>query len=162
MQVETMAVTYAQTKSGARVVMNTGDYVTISEAGKGVLFRLIGDGGSIEFYAWEPRYRLLNPAHPQGKMIEVEPGPQTAHQKYLEILADQIDEGWPDYTIPQSSLMALELCEAAYLSNRYGCLVRLPLADFVPPPVNNWQPGQPYSGEGGGRDGRRLPPVDPA
>jgi predicted dehydrogenase len=162
MQVETMAVTYAQTRSGIRVVMNTGDYVKVSEEGKGVVFRLIGTAGQIEFYAWEPRYKLLNQDHPQGQLIEVDPGSQSAHQRYLEFLAEQIDEHEADYTLPESSLQALELCEAAYLSNQYHCLVKLPLTDFIPPLPNNWQPGQPYSGEGGGRNGRQLPPVEPA
>lgn len=52
--------------------------------------------------------------------------------------------------------MALELCEAAYLSGQHGCLVTLPLAAFAPPAPVDWAPGQPYSGQGGGRDGRQL------
>ena len=67
-----------------------------------------------------------------------------------------MDAGAPDYAIAESSLMALELCEAAYRSAAQGCLVTLPLETFVPPPTNDWAPGQPYSGRGGGRDGRRL------
>jgi len=56
MQVETLAVTYAQTRSGVRVVMQTGDEVRIVPSAslrtgppeKGTLFRLIGTRGMIE------------------------------------------------------------------------------------------------------------------
>lgn len=160
MQVETRAVTYAQTRSGVRVVMNTGDYVQTSQAGKSTLFRLIGSQGTLDFYGWEPRYRLLNAQYPQGRTFEVEPGPRANHQRHLEALAQQMDRGEPDYSVAESSLAALELCEAAYLSCRHHCSIPLPLSRFQPPPPNDWEPGVPYSGEGGGRDGRKLPPVD--
>ncbi|HET9224088.1 MAG TPA: hypothetical protein VFO07_16360 [Roseiflexaceae bacterium] len=75
---------------------------------------------------------------------------------HLEQLAEQIDSGMPDYRVAESSLAALELCEAAYLSAEHGCLVRLPLSQFNLPPPTDWRPGQPYVGSGGGRDGRRL------
>lgn len=156
MQVETQAVTYLQMQSGLRVVMNTGDFVKSSEPGESILFRLVGTLGAIDFYAWKSRYRLCNAEFPQGQTIEVEPGPRAAHQKYLELLADQIDNQTPDYTWPVASLAALELCEAAYLSNQHRCLVSLPLANFIPPSASAWEPGKPYSGQGGGRDGRRL------
>lgn len=156
MQVETQAVTYIQMQSGLRVVMNTGDFVKSSEPGESILFRLVGTRGSIDFYAWKSRYRICNAAFPHGQTIEVDPGPRSAHQKYLELLADQIDKQTPDYTWPAASLAALELCEAAYLSNQYRCMVPLPLADFIPPAITSWEPGKPYAGQGGGRDGRRL------
>jgi hypothetical protein len=70
-----------------------------------------------------------------------------------------MDRNEPDYALAESSLMALELCEAAYLSHRYRCAVSLPLSNFVPSPLTDWDPGQPYRGEGGGRDGRKLPPA---
>ena len=47
----------------------------------------------------------------------------TGHQVHLEQLAEQIDSGLPDYRVAESSLAALELCEAAYLSAEHGCLV---------------------------------------
>jgi hypothetical protein len=50
----------------------------------------------------------------------------------------------------------MNICKVAYLSARYGCEVRLPLEDFQPPQSNEWQPGEPYAGQGGGRDGRKL------
>ena len=159
MQVETLAVTYAQTASGTRVVMNTGDYVTFSEPVANTLFRLVGTLGTIDFYGWETRYRILNAAYPQGRLFEFEPGATTLHQRHLENLAAQIDWAQPDYTIAEGSLAALELCEAAYVSIRNGSVpVPLPLDDFTPPPAVDWQPGLPYSGQGGGRNGRRLPP----
>ena len=157
LQVETLAVTYAQTHSGVRVVMQTGDYVKIPREGKGFLFRLIGDAGMIEFWGWESTYRLLNAQYPAGLLVQVPPHPQSGHQRHLERLAAQMDTGTPDYTIAEGSLMALELCEGAYLSSRYHCAVSLPLEDFVPPPPTGWEPGKPYSGHGGGRDGRNLP-----
>ena len=157
MQVETMAVTYAQTQSGVRVVMNTGDHVKVSEEGKGTLFRLVGTRGVITFYGWEPRYWLLDEAHAGGALIEVDPGARSAHQRHLEHLAEQMDCGEPDYAVAESSLAALELCEAAYLSCRYHCPVTLPLSAFVVPEPTDWVPGRPYSGTGGGRDGRSLP-----
>ncbi len=159
MQVETLAVTYAQTTSGVRVVMQTGDYVQTSEVGKDTLFRLVGTGGTLDFYGWEPRYRLLNADHPHGALIEVAPGPRSAHQRHLENLAMHMDNGQPDYSVAQGSLMALEMCEAAYLSGRNGGVpVTLPVEAFVVPPAVDWQPGLPYRGEGGGRNGRTLPP----
>lgn len=158
MQVETQAVTYVQMQSGLRVVMNTGDFVKISEPGESLLFRLVGTQGTIDFYAWKSRYRICNAEFPHGQTIEVDPGPRSAHQKYLELLADQIDKQAPDYIWPAASLAALELCEAAYLSNQYRCMVPLPLADFIPPAITSWEPGKPYAGQGGGRDGRRLTP----
>lgn len=158
MQVETTAVTYIQMQSGLRVVMNTGDYVKSSEPGESILFRLVGAQGTLDFYAWKSRYRLCNAEFPQGQLIEVEPGPRSAHQKYLELLADQIDQQTPDYTWPAASLAALELCDAAYLSNQQRCAVSLPLTKFSAPLATDWAPGKPYRGQGGGRDGRRLPP----
>ncbi len=156
MQVETRAVTYIQFQNGLRVVMNTGDEITLSHKNKIILFRLIGTKGTLDFYGWESCYRLLNADFPEGECIQVDPGPKPAHQRHLERLADQIDKNEPDYTIPESSLSALELCEAAYLSHRHRCAVAFPLATFTPPEPTDWNPGRPYSGSGGGRDGRKL------
>lgn len=61
-----------------------------------------------------------------------------------------------DYTIPESSLMALGICEAAYLSSRHRCKVTFPFSEFTPPAEPDWTPGEPYTGSGGGRDGRKL------
>ena len=153
-QVETTAVTYAQTQGGVRAVMHTGDDV-VTRPGKGTVFRLVGTGGVIEFWAWESAYRLLNPAHPRGEVFQVPPYPVSNHQRYLEMLAGQISAGTVDYALAETSLVALELCEGAYLSSAHRCKVTLPLADFTPPPEPDWRPGQPYDGRGG-RDGRRL------
>ncbi|MCC6442412.1 MAG: Gfo/Idh/MocA family oxidoreductase [Armatimonadetes bacterium] len=156
MQVETVAVTYAQTRSGVRVVMHTGDEIKINREGKSFLFRLVGTGGQIEFWGWENGYLLLNARHPEGRLIIPDEYPITGHRRHLENMAAMIDSGVPDYTVPESSLMALELCEGAYLSSRHRCQVRLPLEGFAPPAPSDWDPGIPYSGQGGGRDGRRL------
>lgn len=156
MQVETVAVTYAQLCDGTRVVMHTGDEVEVSREGAGTLFRLVGTEGMLEFYGWEPRYRLLNGAHPAGELVEVSVGPRSGHERHLEHLALAMDRGKPDYAVAESSLAALEMVEAAYLSCRYGCQVTLPLSAFAPPEPSDWAPGMPYSGHGGGRDGRKL------
>ncbi len=156
MQVETMAVTYAQTASGVRVVMNTGDFVQTSEPDVQTLFRLVGRKGTLDFYGWAPRYRLCNAEYPDGRVFEVTLGPRSNHQRHLESLANQMDAGTTDYSVAEGSLMALEMCEAAYLSCRYGGLVKLPLVDYEAPQPVDWAPGLPYSGQGGGRDGRKL------
>ncbi len=160
MQVETTAVTYAQTQSGIRVVMNTGDDVQINREGKNTLFRLVGDQGVIEFWGWENAYRIVNAEFPSGQTIVPQEAATSRHQRHLERLAAMIDGAPLDYTIPASSLMALEICEAAYLSSRYRCKVTFPFNQFVPPPpvsgLPEWNPGEPYAGTGGGRDGRKL------
>jgi predicted dehydrogenase len=158
-QVETNAVTLAQTRGGVRVVMQTGDYVRILPQGKGALFRLVGTRGWLEFYGWESRYWLLNEKHPRGELIEVESSTQTGHTRHLLNLAAQIDRGEPDYAVAESSLMALEVCEAAYLSHRLRCQVNLPLNRFTRPAPNGWDPGKLYDPSLGGRDGRKLPPL---
>ena len=161
MQVETEAMTLAQTRGGVRLVMHTGDYVPISVEGKGVVFRLVGSAGTLTFYAWESAYHLLSSDHPSGHLHQVDPAPGTAHQRHLEALAAHMDAGTADYTVAEGSLAALEICEAAYLSSRRRCTVSLPLTGFSPPPLTDWDPGRPYRGDGGGRDGRHLPPAGP-
>ena len=156
MQVETTAVTYAQTRSGVRVVMNTGDDVLVNREGKGTLFRLIGTAGQIEFWGWENAYHLLNAEFPEGKTFTPTPLPGTGHQRHLEHMADMMDSGEVDYTIPEGSLVALEICEGAYVSSRHRCKVTFPVDEFVPPTPPDWDPGIPYSGQGGGRNGRKL------
>ena len=163
MQVETIAVTYAQTQSGVRFVMNTGDVVNVDPAAGGfeTLFRIVGTHGLIEYPAWSDRFRILNAAHPHGQEVHVPDGPVNGHRRHLERLAVQIHMGQiraaqPDWTMIESSLRALEVCEGAYLSSQHRAQVRFPIHEFVPPSSNDWQPGQPYSGVGGGRDGRKL------
>lgn len=156
MQVETTGVTYAQTVSGIRVVMNTGDDVLVNREGKGTLFRIVGTEGQIEFWGWENGYRLLNRAFPAGELLTPPSLPGSAHQRHLEAMAAMIDAGTLDYAIPESSLLALEICEGAYISSRHRCKVTFPVDAFIPPPPNDWDPGTPYSGQPGGRDGRRL------
>jgi predicted dehydrogenase len=157
MQVETTAVTYAQTKSGIRVVMNTGDNVKVNREGKETLFRIIGTKGHIEFWAWENGYYILNEEHPKGRHIIPDELQVIGHQRYLEQLAEMIWTGKPDYAIPESSLAAMEIVEGAYLSSRTNCKVTFPVDRFsVPQQDNPWIPGIPYNGTNGGRDGRKL------
>jgi hypothetical protein len=62
-----------------------------------------------------------------------------------------------DYSVAQSSLTALEICEASYISSRYQCKVAFPFDKFsIPDDREKWEMGIPYSGTGGGRDGRKL------
>lgn len=157
MQVETMAVTYAQTRSGVRVVMQTGDDVQINREGNHfTVFRFVGTAGVLTYSAWENSYVLQNARYPHGQEFSPAEFPVSGHQRHLEGMAAMMDAGRPDYTIPDSSLLALELCEGAYLSSRHRCMVTFPVDAFVPPPRPDWDPGMPYSGSGGGRDGRKL------
>ena len=157
MQVETTAVTTAQTRSGIRVVMHTGDDVLVNaDRGTSTLFRLVGTAGQIEFWGWANGYHILNAEYPRGETIVPAVLPGTAHQRHLERLADMIDSGEIDYTVPTSSLLALEICEGAYVSSRHRCKVTFPVDAFRPPAPPDWDPGMPYSGQGGGRDGRKL------
>ena len=159
LQVETEAITYVQTRSGIRAVLHTGDEVRTLRDGARTLFRIVGTAGLIEFAGWKSEYRIQSAAHPGGATITVDAGPTSPHRLHLEKLAAQMDAGQTDYTVAESSLTALELCEAAYLSHRHHCKVPLPLSTFHPTPAPVWDPGQPYRAELGGRDGRKLAPV---
>ncbi len=159
MQVETSGVTYVQTRSGVRFVMHTGDQVLVTEErGRETtsLFRLVGTEGVITFFGVHPVYRILNAENPTGTDIRPEPFSQTEHEIHLNHMAAQIDNGIPDYTVADSSLTALECCEAAFLSHRHRCKVTFPLKAFRPPADSDWDPGAIYGGEGGGLDGRSL------
>jgi len=156
MQVETTSVVYGQTAGGVRVVMESGDEVNVGREGTNILFRIVGSAGLIEFWGWKPGYYILNAAHPKGENVAVEKQEVAGHRAQLENMARMIDSGKPDYAIPDSALLALEICEGAYVSNRHRCKVTFPVAKFAPPPLPDWDPGVPYSGHGGGRDGRNL------
>jgi predicted dehydrogenase len=156
MQVETVAVTYVQMVNGVRVVMQTGDSIRSNGHRTGATFRIIGTAGVIEFWGWEPDYYLMNARHPGGIIITPEEQASSLHQRHLENLLPMIASGEPDYSVPESSLVALEICEAAYLSAKHGVEVKFPLERFDIPGPNDWEPGMPYLGQGGGRDGRKL------
>jgi predicted dehydrogenase len=156
MQVETVAVTYVQMVNGVRIVMQTGDTIRSNGRRKGITFRIIGTAGQIEFWGWQPDYYLINANHPRGIVIAPEEERTSLHQRHLENLLPMIASGQPDYSLPESSLGALEICEAAYLSARHGVEIRFPLDQFKIPAPNDWQPGEPYTGQQGGRDGRKL------
>jgi predicted dehydrogenase len=155
LEVETEAVTYAGTGTGARIAMHTGDFVPTARPDKFLVFRLYGSEGSAEFWGWEDRFLLRTAEEPAGELFEVPSFEASPHQIYLEQLADMVASGQRDYELPELSLAALEICEAAYVSNRSRCAVRLPLASFVPPSQVSWDPGAPYRGTGG-RNGRAL------
>jgi predicted dehydrogenase len=156
LQVETEAVTLATGANGTRLILNTGDYVPLARADAACLMRIVGEDGYIEYCAWEDRYRLVT-AKEGNRVVVVDPSPVSGHRRHLEHLADLIDGGTLDYEIPDSSVRALEVVEAAYLSNRVRASVILPLKGYQPPVATDWDPGTPYSGVGGGRDGRKLP-----
>jgi predicted dehydrogenase len=156
MQVETVAITYVETANRVRLILQTGDFIRLNTQGKKTLFRLAGTGGLIEFWGWEKGYSILNAQYPAGQIIVPDEFPVVGHRRHLENLAEQIRSGATDYRLPDSSLTALEVCEAAFLSWQHRCQVRFPLASFVPPPASEWHPGKPYRGTGGGRDGRKL------
>jgi hypothetical protein len=141
------------------MILQTGDFIRVNTPGKSVLLRLVGPRGIVEFWAWENAYFLLNAEYPNGRTIIPEELTVLGHRYHLENLAGQIQSRTPDYRLPESSLTALEICEAAFLSSKHRCQVRFPLASFVPPNVTDWEPGKPYSGVGGGRDGRKLESV---
>jgi predicted dehydrogenase len=156
MQVETVSVTYVENVNGVRMILQTGDFIRVNTPGKNTLFRLVATGGIIEFWGWEKGYSILNARYPAGQVIVPDEFPVFGHRRHLENLATQIQSGTPDYRLPESSLTALEICEAAFLSRQHRCQVRFPLASFVPPAPSDWEPGKPYHGIGGGRDGRKL------
>jgi predicted dehydrogenase len=155
MQVETEAITMARTTNGVRVLLNTGDHVPVWRDDTPCLMRIVGDRGYIEFGAFEPRYLLVADGHDR-ELVEVEPFAVSGHQRHLEFLADQVATASRDYLIPETSLQALQIVEAAYESIRVGGSVTFPLGATQPERDVHWDPGQPYSGTGGGRNGREL------
>ena len=155
MQVETDAITLARTVSATRLIMHTGDRVPMSRNDTVALFRIIGDDGFIEFGAYESHYTLVTPGHERVR-VDVPPFEVSGHQRHLEYLAAQIADGSRDYSIPEASLQALEIVEAAYESARVHGTVLLPINGEQPERPADWNPGAPYSGVGGGRNGREL------
>lgn len=156
MQVETTGVTYAQTKSGIRVVMNTGDNVLTDPDVPGTPYRIVGSGGLIVFSGWGDSYYILNSESPSGAVVKTGNYTESGHQRHLEVMAGMIDSGLVNYDVANSSLTALELVEGAYISSRHSCKVTFPVDFFTPPGSIDWNPGMPYLGTGGGRDGRKL------
>ena len=167
MQVETVASLVVTAADGARIALHTGDHVPMSAPAAGTLIRLVGSEGLIELPGWEPRYRIVSARHRadagdaagSASEVQVSSGPPS-HAAYLDRLADQIAAGTPQWEQVELSLAALELCDAAYTSAREGRAVRLGGGTGLRAPTaaaaGNWDPGRPYSGSGGGRDGRRL------
>ncbi len=161
MQVETVASLVVTTADGARIALHTGDEVPLSAPAAGTLIRLVGSEGLLELPGWEPRYRIVGAGRAAEGAGEVQvPAGPPSHAVYLDRLADQIAAGTPQWEQVELSLAALELCDAAYTSAREGRAMRLGAGNGLRAPAapepGNWDPGRPYSGSGGGRDGRRL------
>ena len=153
LQVETAATTSIIHESGLRVILHTGDETPINVEGKAFVFRLLGERGWIEFWGWENGF-LFN-----GERVVPQEFPVTGHRYHLERLAEQCVGAPRDMTVATSSLEALELCEAAYLSGRHHTQIALPLSASSPiltDSPSDWVAGLPYSGQGGGRDGRQF------
>jgi hypothetical protein len=100
-----------------------------------------------------PDYYLVSPAFPHGKLFEPEEQPVSLHRRHLDSLIPMLRSKEPDYSLPESSLKALEICEAAYISAKHGVEVRFPFDEFALPEPSDWQPGTPYFGEPNMRDG---------
>ena len=156
LQVETESAVLARTTAGTRILVNSGDYLPTSHARKEAVFRFVGTGGVAEFCGWDPGFQMISAsAGDEHPGLPPEPA-LIGHARYLHDLAGMIATGARDYAGAERSVAALEVCEAAYLSARLGCNVTLPLSEFVAPEPSGWQPGSPYDGQGGGRDGRQL------
>jgi len=163
MQVETVASLVVTAADGARIALHTGDEVPMSAPAAGTLIRLVGSEGLMELPGWEPRYRIVSARHgaggKQAREVQVTAGPPP-HAVYLDRLADHIAAGTVRWEQVERSLAALELCDAAYTSAREQRAVRLDAGNGLRAPAaaapGDWDPGRPYSGSGGGRDGRRL------
>ena len=156
-QVETEAITFVETESGIRCVMQTGDDIRTSYADAGEIgFRIIGTRGTIEFSnVWgTDSFRIINA---EGENTITPPAlPISGHRFHLERLAEMIDSGRTDYAMADASLMALEVCEAAYASIRHRCRVDFPFESYTQPAPIQWDPGMPYDEKMGGIDGRKL------
>jgi predicted dehydrogenase len=136
--------------------MQTGDNLSVSRAGKDVVFRFYGDLGCLEFWGWEDSYRIFSREDRCGTVIQREADRESAHQRHLERLAAMIAAGTPDYEQLDLSLSALEVCQGAYLSDRTRRVVELPLdegAHIAVLGADDWEPGTAYQGEHG-HDGR--------
>ncbi|HEX4214327.1 MAG TPA: Gfo/Idh/MocA family oxidoreductase [Candidatus Dormibacteraeota bacterium] len=156
MQVETESLVQARTDAGTRIFVNSGDHLPTTAPGRAIVLRFIGTGGVAEFWGWEQGFALITAqGGDQHPATPAEPA-LIGHARYLRDLAGMIASGKRDYRGAERSIAALEVIEAAYLSAHLGCNVRLPLDAFVPPDSSDWHAGQPYGGQGGGRDGRRL------
>ncbi|MCK1570114.1 hypothetical protein [Bradyrhizobium sp. 174] len=85
-----------------------------------------GIDGIIEFDTFGDSYTVVASGKDRAE-VHVEPFVEKPNQRHLDRLADQIESGEFDYSIPDQSLKALQIVEAAYLSRRYSRLISLPL-----------------------------------
>lgn len=158
MQVESDSITIVTLDTGVKLVLQTGDYIPLVRAGTDCVMRIIGTDGFIEYGAWDDHYTLVVGGQPKQE-VHPDPLPTSGHRSHLERLAELVREGAVDERIPLTSLAALEIVEAAYLSHRSRSQITLPLGVDRPRPTvleGDWDPGTPYRGAGGGRNGREL------
>jgi predicted dehydrogenase len=156
MQVETVSITIATTEAGVRLVLQTGDELRLARPDTECVMRIVCTDGFIEYGAWDDHYTLVSAGAPRQE-VTPEPLAVSGHRYHLDHLAELIANGERDERIPLASLAALEVVDAAYLSHRIRSLVRLPLNEpETARSENGWDPGRPYAGVGGGRDGSTL------
>lgn len=153
MQVETTGVSYTQTRSGIRCIMQTGDDTLVLSESGGLSYKIIGYNGIIEW--GKGGYYIQSPKHPSRTFIEAKSGYTKAH--YVNILADEIESGKADYSNMDASLTALQIVEASYLAGKFQQKITFPwdpkkIAALKRDEV--YWPGVPYPGHGGGRNGK--------
>lgn len=153
MQVETESITVATTTDGVRLMLQTGDELTLLRPDTECVMRILGSEGVIEYGAWDDHYSLQLSGEPRRE-VRPEPLAVSGHQFHLEHLAELVRSRRIDEAIPLTSMNALEVVDAAYLSNRIRAAVTVPVAEAPLPAAVDWDPGTPYSGVGGGRNGR--------
>ncbi|MCK4401276.1 Gfo/Idh/MocA family oxidoreductase [bacterium] len=160
MRVETTGVSYIKTASGKRCICNIGDEVDVAGSFDDLSYRIIGTEGIIEWGnggEFAKGYFIQNKEYPVREYVKAtSKGNKT---DYLDILADEIENGRPDYRNIDASMTALELVEASYLSSKYGQKILFPwnkgkIAKLKTD--DEFWPGIPYDGKGGMRDGKTF------
>ncbi len=158
MQVGTTEIAYIQTKSGVRCILHTGDEVLVNSDFSSMSYRMIGSDGVVEWGLGRGignSYRIQNRENPEPRPVT--PDYNQDKLKYLTVLAEQIRSGKPDYANIDASLSALELVCAAYIAGEKQVKIEFPWDDARVAALKKdeeYWPGKPYPGTGGGRDGK--------
>lgn len=156
LQVETAAITLAETTSGARIYMTSGDDIALPSGTEFATIAVFGPKGTIDFRPFQAGFNVIVDGRPRERLDPAKPAP-AGHRAHLEQLAWFVTHGQTGDRGVDRSVAALEICEAAYHSNRTRSTVCPPVTDLSGTIVSQqWDPGSPYSGEGGGRDGRNV------
>jgi hypothetical protein len=150
MQVETTGVVYGPDESGVRVALNTGDEWSATQTRGSILLPDSRLGGQILHGGWCESYRIpKQEVQPQGdacqELAPMRRHPSEASRKHGRTWWIQ---GKADYSIPESSLAALEMVEGAYVSKPPRCKVdsaSRQIQDSACPRLGPWRP---YSGKG--------------